>query len=139
MKTLLTLLALFSASAFATTGTNLVDGDISLSAARGEISSVRDICPKNPNGVSCMAMGSIVTVNVYLNGCADRLGGYSSKLQMVNGKAVLFFSAINIHTENSKVVRCYRQASQTVEIFTGFGGKIELVNLDYSGIQDTDL
>ncbi len=139
MKTSLALLALTSTLAFADTTTNLVDGDIQLSGAQGTIISVKPICPKNPNGVSCMAVGSKVKVNVMLNGCVDRLGGYSSRLEVVNGKGILYFSAINIHTENSNSVRCYARASQTVEVFAPFNGKIELVNLDYTALNNTEL
>lgn len=134
MKALITLLALFSATAFAETGTNLVKGDLSLSAAKGTIVSVSEICPYNPNGFSCMAVGSKVVINVGLHGCLDRLGGYSSKLEVVDGKGVLYFSALNIHNEKSQRVRCLKQPSETVTIHTSFEGEIELVNLDFVGI-----
>lgn len=138
MRTLITLFALFSVQAFAQTGTNLEKGDLGLSAAHGEITSVREICPRNPGRISCMAIGSIIKVKINLNGCLDRVGGYSSKLDVVDGKGVLYFSAINIDTKASQTALCIQQASKTVEIYTHFEGEIELVNLDFVGMDKTN-
>jgi hypothetical protein len=131
MKAFITLLALFSVQAFAET--ELESGDLKLSAAHAQIISVSPICPRTPGGISCMAIGSTIKVKVFLNGCLDRLGGYSSKVELVDGKAVLYFSAINIATEASEKVRCIQQASKMVSIYTTYEGPVELVNLDFTG------
>lgn len=135
MKTFITFLTLFCLqSAFAQDYTELNSRDLGLSKATGEITSIGPICPQIPGRLSCMAYGSKVVVKVGLNGCLDRLGGFFSKFESVDGKGVLYFSAINIATKESSTVRCFQQASQTVTIYVPYMGDIELVNLNYTGI-----
>jgi hypothetical protein len=133
MKTFLTLLALVSFNAFAQESTQLKDGDVSFSKAHAEIISVRLMCPKNPGGFSCMAIGSIIKVKVTLNGCLDTFGGYFSKFNVVNGKGVLSFGAINIANEDSMRVRCIAAPTKVVTITTSYQGKIQLESLEFRG------
>lgn len=134
MKALLTLIALFFVQQVSANDTTVLQkGDLNLSAATGEITSVREICPKIPGRVSCMAYGSVVTVKVTLQGCLDRMGGYFTKFEHIDGKGVLYFGAINIFNKASMTARCVRAPSETVSIGVPFEGEIELVNMDYTG------
>ncbi|MBY0414080.1 MAG: hypothetical protein K2Q18_07935 [Bdellovibrionales bacterium] len=132
MKMFFALIALCSVQAMASS-TDLKKGDLTLTAAKAEIVSVKEICPSMPGRLTCMAYGSKVTLKVSLNGCADRLGGFSSKFEVIDGKGVLYFNAINIANEISLRARCIQQSFKLVEIFTPFEGEIELVNLEFTG------
>lgn len=135
MKALLTLLALvFVQQVSAQEMTKLEKGDMALSQASAKITSVREICPKIPGRVSCMAIGSVITVKVGLNGCLDRLGGYFSKFEMIDGKGVLYFGAINIFNKASMAAFCVKQPTQNVTVHVPFEGEIELVNMDFTGM-----
>lgn len=83
-----------------------------------------------------MAIGSTITISVGFNGCLDRLAGYSSKVEVVDGKGIIYFSALAIETEASQHVRCFRQASTQVQIHSDFEGEFELVNLDFQGMNN---
>ena len=72
--------------AFAEGVTELKDGDLKLSQADAKIISVSPICPFNPGGVRCMAVGKIITVKVTMKGCLDRFGGHFSKFQVLKKK-----------------------------------------------------
>lgn len=134
MKTVLAFMALFTMQqAFAQNVTELRNGDIGLSKASGEIVSVREICPQVPGRFSCMAHGSVIEVKVNLNGCLDRLGGHYTKFEVIDGKGILYFGAINISTKASRTARCIQQAFEKVSVNVPFEGEIELVELDYTG------
>jgi hypothetical protein len=137
MKTIFTILALFCVhGAFAQNVTDLRTDDLALTAATGRIVSSRAICPKIPGQMSCMAMGSIVEVAVDLNGCLDHLGGHFEKVVVVNGKGMIYFSAVNVVNEGSKTARCFARPYEIVQISTPFSGPFELVNLDYNPAQN---
>lgn len=134
MKTIFILMLLCSMSqAFADGVTELQNGDLSLSQASAKITNVREICPANPGGIRCMAVGSVVTVKVTLNGCLDRFGGHFSKLEVIGGKGYLFFSSVNIFNKASMVTRCVQAPTKIVQIHVPFEGEIELVNMEYMG------
>lgn len=134
MKAMITLMAvLFVQSVSARGVTPIEKKDISLSQAKGKITNVSEICPRIPGRVSCMAVGSVVTVKVSLGGCLDRFGGYFSKFEEVNGRGVLYFGALNIFNEASRSARCVAAPFHTVKINVPYEGEIELVNLDYTG------
>lgn len=134
MKTLFAILSLISLqTAFAQDVTELVNGDLGISQADAKIVNVRPICPSLPGGFSCMAYGSIVQISVGLNGCLDSYGGHFSKFEVVDGKGVLYFSAINIANEASKTTRCLTRPVVAVQVPVTFEGAIELVNTEFTG------
>lgn len=134
MKTLFAILSLISLqTAFAQDVTELVKGDLAISQAEASIVSVKDICPSNRGGMTCLAYGSIVQINVGLNGCLDTYGGHFSKFEVVDGKGIIYFSAINIENVASKTARCLVRPFKTVQLSIPFEGQIELVNTDFTG------
>jgi hypothetical protein len=136
MKTILTILALICVQgAFAQNVTELGSDDLALSQAMGTIISNRSICPKIPGQISCMAIGSVLEIQVDLNGCLDHLGGHFEKFAVVDGKGILYFSAINVINEGSKTARCFTRPLEKITITTPFRGEIELVNLNFTGTE----
>lgn len=134
MKALITLIAMICMhSALATDITELKKGDSHLSAATAKITKVREMCPSIPGRMRCMAIGSVVTVKVMLNGCLDNFGGYFSKFEHIDGKGVIYFGGINIFNKASMTARCVAQPFKLVELHVPFEGQIELVNMDYTG------
>lgn len=134
MKALLLTISLFSFTAFAQHSTDLKAGDLALSQAHAEIAKISPICPADPNGgPTCMAYGSVITVKVTLNGCVDRLGGYFSQFETVNGKAVLKFGAVNIFNKTSMVARCVKIPTHFVKVSIPYEGPVELVELPFTG------
>lgn len=134
MKAFLALVCLLSlSSAFAQYSTEIKSGDLSLSQAKAEIEKVSVVCPSTDGGIRCMAYGSTITVKVTLNGCVDRLGGYFSDFEVVNGKGVLKFAAINIFNKTSMVARCIKIPTEYVKISVPFEGEIELIEMPYTG------
>jgi len=136
MKTLFIAMSLLCLqTAFAQDVTELVNGDLGISQADASIVSVRDICPPNPGGMTCMAYGSIVEVKVALNGCMDTFGGYFSKFEVIDGKGVLNLSAINITNEKSQFTRCLTRPFKMIQISVPFEGEIELVKTEFTGVE----
>lgn len=134
MKALLTLVVMFCMhSAMASDITKLEKGDTHLSQATAKITKVRPICPAYNDRPRCMAVGSVVTVKVMLNGCLDNFGGYFSKSEFIDGKGVIYFGGINIFNKASMTARCVAQPFKLVELHVPFEGEIELVNMDYTG------
>lgn len=134
MKTLFVLLTFLFVQTVSANATALKSGDLSLSQAEAELISVKEICPKIPGRGTCMAYGSVVTVKIKLNGCLDRLGGYFTNFEVVDGKGVLSIGAINIFNKASMTARCVARPTKTVKVRVGFEGDIELVNVDYTGM-----
>lgn len=136
MKCLLTLVTFFALSqtVSAQDMTDLQRGDLSLTTAEGEIVSIKPICPSRPGGVSCRAIGAAVTIKVHLHGCADRLGGTFSKFEVVDGRPVLYFGAINIANEVSRRARCITAPFATTTVHVPHEGDIELINMDFAGL-----
>ncbi len=134
MKALITLIAMICMhSAMASEYTELQKGDMNLSQATAKITNVREICPSIPGRMRCMAIGSVVTVKVTLQGCLDNFGGYFSKFEHIDGKGVIYFGAINIFNKASMTARCVAQPFKLVELHVPFEGEIELVNMDFTG------
>jgi hypothetical protein len=128
MKLIIALLTMtLSLASFAT---DFKEGDLGLVASQGKIISVSPICPKVPGQMSCMAIGSKIKIEVALPGCVDRLASYSSKLIVVDDRAVLYFSATSITTEMSTRARCVKMPTATVTVFVDFEGEIVLENID---------
>ncbi|WP_408095883.1 hypothetical protein ACJVC5_12640 [Peredibacter sp. HCB2-198] len=134
MKTLLLILSLLiSQSILAASKVPIKKGDLSISQAKGEILSVKEICPRIPGRVTCMAIGSVVEVEVALQGCMDRLGGYFTHFEVVDGKGKLYLSAVNISNEVSRRVMCVKAPTENITVHVPFEGEIELVNMKFSG------
>jgi hypothetical protein len=134
MYKLLILLGLFfTTQTFADGVTQLKDGDLRLSQADAKITDVREICPTNSGGIRCMALGSIVTIKVTMNGCLDSFGGYFSRFKVINNKGYLFFGSLNIFNEASMVTRCVQAPTKSLEIHIPFNGEVSLVNIEYMG------
>ena len=134
MKTLIIVLTfLFVQSAMANS-TVLKNGDKSLSQAQAELVSANVICPQIPGRGSCAAYGSVVTVKIKLNGCLDRLGGYFTNFEVIDGKGILSVAAINIFNKASMTARCVAMPFKIVKIDVGYEGDIEVVNSDFMGM-----
>lgn len=133
MKTLLMILSvLISQSVFATGIVPIKKGDMNLSQAKGEIISVRQLCPVIPGRSTCMSFGSVIDIEVKLKGCMDRLGGYFTKFQVVDGKGILYFGAVNINNEVSRRAMCVKAPAELISVQVPFEGEIEIVNLSYT-------
>jgi hypothetical protein len=125
---------LASVQTFAIGITPLKANDKTLSQARVELVEVKPVCgANNESDVRCLAFGAHVTLKVKLNGCADRLGGYFSNFNEVDGKGVLSVGAINISTKASESIRCYQQAFEMISIYIPFEGEVELKELSFMG------
>ncbi len=134
MKTLFILMsALFLQTAQATDVTELKSGDLSLSPATAKITDVREMCPAVTGGIRCMAVGSIVSVKITLDGCMDNFGGYFSKFEVIENKGYLFIGSINIFNKASMVTRCVHAPTKIVQLHVPFEGEIELVKMEYMG------
>lgn len=121
MKKLITILALLitsSSAIYAANEVKLVSGDLSISTIeRGEILSKDMFFPNCPLSALCQPATQI-KVQVFLNGCLDRLGpvSHSTKFNEATGSYELTISAINIATYASTTARCFAPPSETVTI-----------------------
>jgi hypothetical protein len=133
MKALLTFLMVFSFQAFADVqdGSSLKGSDKGVSLARGEIVSISDFCPRVA-GFTCQVNSSVVKVKVTLNGCLDRLAGFTYKFEMVGGRGYLYFSAINVINRGSETARCVAAPTKTVLVNIPRERDVELVNMEFS-------
>lgn len=134
MKTLIVLLTFLIAQSVFANSTELKSGDLSLSQAEAEMVSAKEICPKVPGRMSCMAYGSVVTVKIKLNGCLDRLGGYFTNFEVIDGKGILSVGSINVFNKASMTARCVARPFKTVKVQVPFEGEIEVVNSEYTGM-----
>lgn len=136
MKTLLALsLALTTCLAHATSimyGTPIQKGDYRIDGASARIVSVSPICGATPGEMTCMAIGSRVTLQVGLGGCLDSFGGYHHYFQIKGNKAVLHFGALSIANKASMTARCVRMPTVEVVVHTTFEGEIELKEMPFT-------
>ena len=133
MKTLILLISLIASQSIYAARVPIQKGDLNLSQAEGQIISVKEICPTVPGRATCMAIGSVVEVEIALQGCMDRLGGYFTHFEVVDGKGKLFLSAVNISNEVSRRVMCVKAPTEHITIQIPFEGEIELVNTKFNG------
>lgn len=70
---------------------------------------------------------------VSLNGCLDNFGGHFSKFELIDGKGVIYFGAINITNKASMTARCVAQPFKIVKLKIAHEGEFELVNMDFTG------
>lgn len=133
MKTLFLLLSLMLSQSIFAAKVPIQKGDLNLSQAEAQIISVKEICPKVPGRATCMAIGSVVEVEIALQGCMDRLGGYFTHFEVVDGKGKIFLSAVNISNEVSRRVMCVKAPTEHITIQIPFEGEIELVNTKFNG------
>ena len=119
--------------AFANGVIELKYSDTALAPASAKITNVRKLCPVLPGEVQCMAIGSIITVKVSLNGCLDRFGGYFSKFEVIENKGFLFLGVINILNQGSRFTRCTQAPSKILELHVPFEGDIQLVKTEFIG------
>lgn len=136
MKNLLILSSLlFAHASFGQGITKLQSGDIALTNAKAKITSVGPICGAKPGEMTCMAIGSVVTLRVQLNGCLDSFGGYFYEFAKQNGKTVLKFGAINISNKMSLAAYCSAMPVETVRVYTTEEiDHVVLKELNYVGI-----
>jgi hypothetical protein len=140
MKKLLTLIVFITiAQAHAIHDmTKIERGDMGLHAADGKIIKVTPLCPTPaPGEVTCMAYGSKVKVKVKLNGCLDRFAGHFSRFEIINGKGILYFGALNMFNKASMAAFCHEMPSHTLTLSVPFEGQIELINMDFTGSTET--
>jgi len=100
----------------------LVPGDLSVHGiSSATVTSAAMICPPNPNGFSCLAVGSRVELRVPLSGCVDRLGPVATRFApRADGKVDLFVSLLNVATEGSMRTRCFAAPTAAVSVMTGY-------------------
>lgn len=98
----------------------LESGDLSLRPVdSAQVLSAGLICPSNPNGMHCLAVGSTVTLKVYLGGCMDRLGPVASTFEVARrGKVDLYVKILTIQNEASRRVRCIQAPTANVTLST---------------------
>jgi hypothetical protein len=132
MKKLLVLLAMvvLSHQSFGQTYP-LKNNDTHLSQAQAEILATRLICPASPTGMRCTAYGSIVTVEVKMNGCFDRFGGHFSHFEIKDHTGILYFGANNIANRLSMVAYCASMPVERLELYLPFEGPIEMLPLSF--------
>lgn len=119
MKTLLATLALAQASlASASEGFKLPNDAYSLVPLKGEIIDIRPICPANPGGVSCLAIGSRIKLKFVLPGCLDVLAPVHSKTVQSDGETHIFISAHAVTRKASFGALCIRANVQTVTLYS---------------------
>lgn len=135
MKVLFLVLTMitFSQTSLAVGHTPFERGDGALSEAHGRIIQIRPACPKTPGRPSCMAIGSVVTIEITLKGCLDRLGGYFTSLSTIGPRNILNLAAINIHNEGSTRAYCVKLPTEIVEVHVPLNGRIELMNSEFIG------
>jgi hypothetical protein len=121
MKTILGLLAVLSLS-------NVMADSRSLPeyySAHFEVVKVEPICGKNPGGMSCMAVGDVVTLRAVLN-CADSL---VYKKFTVVGTDIAAVSVVAKHPDSDRI-RCFK-ANEVFEKVQILNGKnTQVINLD---------
>lgn len=128
----------FSLSSFATSFTPLTEGDTQLFKADAKVLSIMPICKHHPGEIACMAVGSKVEIEVTLNGCLDRMGGYFSSFKVINEKGYLNFAALNIANKASLGSYCALLANtEIVTIYVPYEGKIEFVNSNFYGLKQS--
>lgn len=111
----------------------IVSGDVALTSASAKIISVKPICPPPaPGRFGCMAIGSVVTLDVALNGCVDKLGTYATSFDVIGGQQVLTFAGVNVGSKLSLTARCIKAPSERVTITIPSNDKPKLVNLDFT-------
>lgn len=129
MKAFLAIAALvFMQLANAEHTTQLREGDLGLYDVTARVVSVKEACPADSH-VRCVRGGSEVTLEIPLQGCLDRLGGYSTHFSFKDGTPTLDFSGVAIATEASTTARCIKAPSTQVRIQIPFTGNVELVNM----------
>lgn len=130
MKNLLFLgFMLGSFHSFAQQGvTVLNDGDMALSPIKkAQIVAIRSICPPNPNGIACMAIGSFVVVEFALKGCMDNITNvFTNFYYDRNRRPTLAVGALNVHNEASKRVRCIEMPRKRIQVSIPHEGNIQL-------------
>jgi|GEM_PF-2494587 len=131
--TLLALSLMLSGQIFARGMTPIKSGDIAITQASVGIIDTKEICPAIPNMVHCLVFGSTVTLKIRLGGCMDRLGGYATHFEVVDGQGVLMVNAINIVNKASALTRCIQQPFETVDVYVPFSGEIILKEMNFSG------
>lgn len=80
MKKLLTILTLISLNAFATGGNELDYLQETHYSPEFKLQAVKEICPKDANGISCEAIGGSIMIKSNLNNCADSMAFFDAKI-----------------------------------------------------------
>ncbi len=85
--------------------------------------------PLCPEGVTCIANGTIVNMTFTLPGCVDKLGPVNYKLVKMGKKNILYVSAQALQSSRSKVVMCFAPNFQTATAtFIGvYGIEVQLL------------
>jgi hypothetical protein len=131
MKQLKFLVAVFTlTSGLAFAQAKLPTGAEWIQPIDGEILSVEPICPANPSGISCSAIGSLVKVKFTTLGCADKILVVGDQVLLGHTNAKLVLSVLNIHHEASNRIKCYRMPTETHTFYTTYeGSDLEIIYL----------
>lgn len=113
MKALFVILTLVTSVYANQVGTRLEEGDTYLNT----ISEVRHLsqrlmCPDN----TCVINGTVVSVELPLGGCLDRLGPVTYTAEQVGNTIVINMTAIRIANKKSLAAFCVKEPTQIVEI-----------------------
>lgn len=100
--------------------TDLQAGDLALRPVDSvQVLGAGLICPPNPNGMSCMAVGSKVTLKVFVGGCMDRLGPVASHFEVrANGKVDLYVKVLTVQNEMSMRAMCLQVPTAEIVLST---------------------
>lgn len=91
--------------------------------------SVRPLCPApRPGQMTCMAIGSVVTVETTLGGCLDKLMFSDFQERSFGGGIELYAVGVAKVDPDSKRVRCVRANTVRKTVTISGEGNVRLIN-----------
>lgn len=73
-----------------------------------EIVSAGPICPVQPSGYSCRAVGTMIKIKASLNGCLDKVAYFDKQIKVTDGVVTVFTSAVAKFNPKNDRVRCVK-------------------------------
>ena len=97
-----------------------------------KIVSFEDVCPKQPNGLSCMMIGSKITIDITLKGCVDKLAFLGVEGANNYNANEIKIMALAKYDKRNAVVRCFgpRIVRKTF-IYQGTNPDINIVKFEF--------
>mgnify|MGYP001293520450 CR=1 FL=1 len=96
-----------------------------------ELVEVAPMCPPSvPNGASCMAIGSIITVKSYA-GCLGKKAFFDAQVKSERGLTKIYItSLIQTNLDMERRVRCIKVQEVVEKIIAPMhiGGQVEIIN-----------
>ncbi len=97
------LLISLSASAEETVSYNLLPTDTRLVPIAGEVVSIEPLCP---DGMTCIANGTVIHLRFRLNSCMSRMTPVSYGALEADGRLNVYVSALEILNRRARVALC---------------------------------